>query len=228
MIGVALYRGTSLISKLIRWQSRSVYSHAALIDLGTNQVWEAWQYVGVQGPHGAGDFHTPGTQVDVFQIVPALTPAQETLLLHYAKSQVGRRYDYRGVLHFISRRSGGDPRARLFCSEYVHQAFFQAGRPLLARVISDRVAPGHLAWSPLLQFVGSFRTSRLPCPAVSTARIRRGRLDAPGCPTFDAGNGTAPASGPGGKTVLQWVSAVLQDIGANSWIVKWGDLSCAR
>jgi hypothetical protein len=228
MIGVALYRGVSPLSRLIRWQTCSVYSHAALIDLGTNQVWEAWARVGVQGPHGAGDYHTPGTQVDVFKIVPDLTPTEETRLRRYAEQQMGRGYDYLGVLRFISRRSTHDPRAKLFCSEYVDQAFYQAGRPLLFRVNSDRVAPGHLAWSPLLQYVRHFHTSKLPPASGSDATIRLRASDAPRCPTFGAADRTVPVQGQGEKTVLQWVSAVLQDIGGGSWSVKWGDWSCAR
>ena len=139
---VLLFRGRGLISRLIRWQTRSCYSHAAL-RLPTGQIIEAWPGKGVHLTTLA-DY----TGVDVFT-VPSAARHQWEWAISYARGQVGRGYDYWGVLRFISRDNLPDSE-RWFCSELVFAALHQAGVHLLKRVPSWAVTPRDLSLSPLL------------------------------------------------------------------------------
>jgi len=144
-VRIALFRGRGLMSALIRWQTWSDYSHAALV-LPDGSIIEAWQGL------GAGvrrKWVNDWEGIDVFD-VDWLSKEKSTEVEAFARLQIGKRYDYLGVLRFLNRRkvvSNG----RWFCSELVFEAFMLEGIELLARTNSSRVSPGLLARSPLLR-----------------------------------------------------------------------------
>lgn len=172
MIGIALYRGVSMVSRLIRFQTRSEYSHAAFILLGDDvragdgvagprsRVFEAWHVGGVDGWHAASKRHTPGTQVDVFRLDPELTPAEEQELLAWLDLQRGKRYDFRGVWRFVSRKEP-DYTKRWFCSALVFGGLAHVGRRTLERIQANCVSPALLALSTHLAKVDQFTTAAL-------------------------------------------------------------------
>lgn len=152
---VALYQGVSGISKSIRWITRSDYSHAAVVNALTGETYEAW--------HNPGHFrktahptvgHAPGTVIHFFAPVQMRRDVALDVMEQceeWAAKEV--RYDFRNVLRFVTRTPRkGEPSDRLFCSEAVALAFAAAGYPLQ---IADAslIAPGHLAWSPVLRRV---------------------------------------------------------------------------
>jgi len=147
---IALYQGTSLISRLIRWQTRSRYSHAAwLADNG--DVIEAWQPC-VRLVHSLSEQHTPGTVVDLFEFIEPLTKLRAERIWRLAMKTLGTPYDYVSVLRFISRRSSRERwEAKLFCSELVFGNCWDVGVELLARTEAYRVPPDWIARSPLLR-----------------------------------------------------------------------------
>jgi len=160
MMKVCLYRGISLTSWAIRWRTWSVYSHASLwIDpeereSGGGEI-EAWpqgaggQPGGVQRHNRLGAAHTPGTEIDLYDI-QGITSLQEHAVWDFAMHQVGMRYDYHGVAGFLSRRHGANNTGKWFCSELVFAALAYAGVHLLRRIEPHQVDPGLLARSPLL------------------------------------------------------------------------------
>lgn len=139
---VLLFKGRGLISTAIRWQTRSVYSHAALLR-PDGRIIESWQGAGVRLKR-LEDWR----DVDVFD-VPSMSPEQWRVALDYAALYLGSGYDYKAVLRFVSRRPAADD-DRWFCSELVFAALQEAGVNLLERVGASQVSPGMLAWSPLL------------------------------------------------------------------------------
>jgi len=155
MIGyLAFYRGRSLVSKAIKWFTRSEYSHVAYI-AESGYVYEAWRprvRKCVSVHHG----HTPGTILDLYRW--NMTDTEELAFVQYLESKVGARYDTRGVLGFMSRRAGAQRDSRLFCSELLLDASRHAHAPLLRLVPSYAVSPGHLSSSPLLWGCGSIVT----------------------------------------------------------------------
>lgn len=139
---VLLFRGRGLISTAIRWQTRSEYSHAALL-MPDGRILESWQGAGVRVKE-----ITDWADVDRFT-VPALTETGWGKVLDFAWAQIGAGYDYTGVLRFVSRRKSPE-NGRWFCSELVFAALVQTGLPILARIDAAEVSPALLALSPHL------------------------------------------------------------------------------
>ena len=141
---ILLFKGRGLISFLIRLQSRGVYSHAA-VELDTGEIVEAWQGSGVRLlkrlKHGRSD-------VDTFT-VRNLTTEHAMGVTSFLTSQIGKPYDYIGVLRFVTRRRKGGPR-KWFCSELVFAAFKAVGISLLERTEAWEVSPQLLSRSTLL------------------------------------------------------------------------------
>ncbi len=161
---IALYHGKSLISRLIRWQTRSPYSHAAFL-LDNGGVIEAWapivREINPLPPRNSlvehhpslpalSAQHTPGTRVDIFRFTTPLKRDENRMLEFLARRDVGTPYDYRGIFRFLTREPGGT-KHRLFCSEMVFARCAQIGRPLLDRTEAWRVPPDWLARSPHLE-----------------------------------------------------------------------------
>lgn len=140
---ILLFRGRGFISRAIRWQTRSRYSHAALLLPGGTEIIEAWQFRGVQ-QRRIDDWEG----IDRFD-VPSLSPAQWQAVIAHARTLIGKSYDYRGVLRFVSRTPASTDDA-LFCSELVFDAVDKgAGVRLLHETTAGAVSPAMLALSPL-------------------------------------------------------------------------------
>lgn len=146
---IALYRGTSLISKLIRWQTRGEYSHAAVILLDSTAI-EAWHKPGqVRRQQSLSQGHTPGTAVDIFDV--ELEPRQEFACEDFLRRQLGAPYDFMAIARFLTKRDA-DSQEKWFCSELVFAAYEFAGVELLQNITANRVHPSMLSYSPLLKF----------------------------------------------------------------------------
>ena len=142
---VALFKhNTGFIRRLIRWQTDSPYSHAALL---FNDTWlfEA-DFWGV-----AESRITDFRNIDIFD-VEGITEEQKAVVYDFAKSQEGKKYDFWGVLRFISRDKLPE-NDKWFCSELVFAAMKAAEIELLERVEAWQVSPGMLARSPILSKV---------------------------------------------------------------------------
>lgn len=150
---VLLFRGRGFISAAIRWQTRSPYSHAALL-LPNGRIVESWQGAGVRIKKP-----TDWADIDIYDVRGA-TRTQWGTALQYALAQVGQPYDYRSVARFLSRRDAlpAEVTGRWFCSELVYAALQAAGISLLDRVTAAEVSPAMLALSPLL----TLRSANLP------------------------------------------------------------------
>lgn len=139
---VLLFRSTGWGARLIQWQTRSPYSHAA-IGRGSQLV-ESIQGVGVRQRRWSA-----AENVDAFA-VPDLTDAQWHRAWEFSQLHLGEDYDWRGVLRFVSRIEHSSKRPLWFCSELVFAALAHAGLPVLARTKASHVSPAMLALSPLL------------------------------------------------------------------------------
>lgn len=142
------YRGRSLISRAIRLQTRSIYSHSGIL-LDTGQVFEAWHIGGVLLSKNMTSVHSPHTKVDVFSVDDYY---DERRILAYMQRQLGKKYDYGSVARFLTRRKG-KANHKWFCSELVAAAFKEGGLDLLnPRVAHSYLAPRDIALSPVLTF----------------------------------------------------------------------------
>jgi uncharacterized protein YycO len=133
-----------LLQKLIRWQTDSQYSHAALL-FDDNWLIES----GVEHGVRQREFVYDPAIHDVFNVLPPPFGGEADSILRFAERQAGKKYDFWGCLRFISRRRLPE-NDKWFCSELVFEAFAQAGYRLLNNVESYQVSPGDLATSPYL------------------------------------------------------------------------------
>lgn len=147
---IALHKGPGLIGTLIRWQTRSAYSHASLLCVGDGVI-EAREGHGVRRMTKLDP--KPSEEIDLFCIAAA-SPMQLHAVWAFAQAQVGKPYDYTMVARFISRRQASRKESgRWFCSELAFAAFLHAGLPLLRDTQPWEVSPGLLARSTHLSFV---------------------------------------------------------------------------
>lgn len=149
------FRGTSWVSEAIKGFHRGDYSHVGLLT-PQGSIIESWYKGGVQENLLAHAPHTPGTVVDVYRVREELVYIDHGRLLGWLRGEVGKGYDWKGVVRFLFR-SSRDDKKRWFCSELIAAAFVDQGRPLLFTE-AHLVSPSVLAWSPLLVYERSFAT----------------------------------------------------------------------
>ena len=143
---IGLYRGTGAVGWLIKKQSRSVYSHAALLVPGSsNRVIESREFKGVQL---ATLTDNDKLAIDWFAI-PSMTDEQYQVAFDFALKQIGMPYDYWSVARFLSKTPARE-NGKWFCSELVFKSIAETGVRLLKRIESAEVSPGLLSFSPLM------------------------------------------------------------------------------
>ena len=142
-IDLLFYRGRGPVSALIRLQTRSPYAHVAVRYMD-GAIYEARAWHGVREIVDADE---PSLILRV-----RCTNWCEANSQAFAKTQVGKGYDYLGILRFISRRSHGrrtEPCTRLFCSEFAFSCLQVSGLDPLHRTEPWEVSPGLLARTPI-------------------------------------------------------------------------------
>ena len=132
----ALLRGTSAISKLIEWQTRGEFSHACLV-FADGSVIESKEFIGVRLlsrlPHGFTQFEVKTSAME------------ERAIRYWAVSQIGKPYDYEGVLRFLTRHKASvSEKNKWFCSELVFAGFASIGRLLFRNTKAWEVSPDML------------------------------------------------------------------------------------
>lgn len=133
---VLLYRGRGLVSSLIRWQTRSPYTHAAIL-MPDGRVIESREGKGVQ------IVEAPKVgEAEAYRVI-GMTPERWRHAIVKAQHELGSGYDWKGVLQFVSRREGGDAH-RWFCSEFVYHVLHVSGVTLLERTRAELISPGGL------------------------------------------------------------------------------------
>jgi len=142
---VLLYQGLSIVSKLIRLQTRSKFSHAA-VRLTDGSVVESWASDGVRHMKTALDGHHPATIISIFHVDGDYSPE---LVEKFLLDQVGKKYDFRSVFRFMSRRDASTDPGPWFCSELVIAAFRAGGLDLLHGPASH-ISPRDVGLSPFL------------------------------------------------------------------------------
>lgn len=174
MLQLAAYQGKSLFpSRMIRWQTDSVYSHIAVlftekltvrtsgrfVFFEPGNVIEAWKG-GVRKTESLSAAHEPGTPVDLFSFKTPLRPAEELAAAQFLCAQLGRDYDYRAIFRFLTREPmEKSDKTKWFCSELAFQMSVLITRPLLERVEAWRIRPCDVPRSPLLKFESSLVTT---------------------------------------------------------------------
>jgi uncharacterized protein YycO len=155
---IFLYKGISPISRAIVFRTRVsswlpdelAYSHAAWGTSDTTVV-EAWKD-GVREVQFERD-HRPGTIVDLYHI--NLAREQVEGINDFLRAQIGKPYDWLGILGFLVRSDRAHRKTKWFCSELIAEALDLVGKPLLSRCPAHRMLPGMIALSPYLEYAGT-------------------------------------------------------------------------
>ena len=155
---IALYQGTSFISRIIRFVSWSQYSHASWINIDKTTfkpTWEieAWTKGGVQKVEKWGSNHTKGTRIDLFDFNAPLPAAEEATLVSFLEAEIGCGYDYRGVVSFVLHFMG-ESEGKWFCAELISAACHWIKRELL-RVPDFKIDPGDIPKATVLHQCGT-------------------------------------------------------------------------
>jgi uncharacterized protein YycO len=150
---IAQYRGTSFISRAIRLQTRSEYSHTAIL-LNDGSVYESWYGVGVAHSGSLSELHSPGTVVDLFEVVPDVDWVAAKVFI---MARLGEDYDLPAVIRFVTRFRS-KPNNKWFCSELVAAAL-SAGGVDLQHLPPSMLSPRDIGMSPLLRKVDEVVTS---------------------------------------------------------------------
>lgn len=140
---IVLCRGTGLVSGLIRFQTRSQYSHAGLLfrdDIFIHATWpQVTKTLGVPRDY----------DYDLFSLTA--TKDEESRMREFAEDQLGKPYDITMVLRFVTRQQETrKSKGAWFCSELVFAACRAGGIELLKNIEPWAVSPELIALSPRL------------------------------------------------------------------------------
>lgn len=142
---VLLFTGGDPIAAIVKWQSRSHYSHAALLIPGTNRVLESYPFHGVRERELiAKDWEC----IHAYEVT-GMTAKQWEGAVQYGTSQLGKPYDWRSVFKFMTRTPAKE-NGKWFCSELVFKCIEKTYMRLL-QMLAEYVNPGHLGASPYLR-----------------------------------------------------------------------------
>lgn len=124
---LVFFQSRNVLSRLIRWWTRGAWSHVGVLDERDEVIFESFAGKGVVAVDAKR--RLAGACFALYEPVRDLTEAERDALRRWLRKQLGKGYDYRGLARFVTRRVRGDDE-RLFCSEYVAEAFGRIGRPL--------------------------------------------------------------------------------------------------
>lgn len=154
MLLIQMHRdGRSLFSRLIRWFSRSEYHHVSVWH------WNAHDPEGgtvIEAVEGHGVRWQPATAyrakreagtIRLYAFREPLTGMETQVFWAALVAELGRGYDWRGVLRFVSRRRKDGHPEKWFCSELVAAAAAAAGRPLFSSKPAWQVMPSDIPQS---------------------------------------------------------------------------------
>ncbi len=143
MITLRFAAGRGLASQLVQLATWSWASHVD-IELGGGYLLGAVPGKGVCLREAEID----DARVERYAV--DLNPVAAAVLLRHARSQLGRPYDWPGVLGYGLRRDWQEQDS-WFCSELVAWVFAQTACPLLRGEQVWRITPRDLLMSPLLE-----------------------------------------------------------------------------
>lgn len=120
---IHFYKGTWLISRLIQWRTRSIYSHVAIEieDENGSHIYESVVNKGViKTKYGACQY----VKRDTIELHAWID--EKHAIIDFLEEQIGKPYDYR-LIWSIVRNTQGNEREKWICSELVQKALEKAG-----------------------------------------------------------------------------------------------------
>jgi len=154
VIYVTLHRSQSLLSKTIRLFTRDKYSHSSIVI--NDEKFDSAGFIGVRK-----NFQWErGEEIDFFILATEITKEQEENLKVFLDNQIGKQYDYKMLMGFITKSSREERKSsgKWFCSELVFASLEKIGIKLFNNIEPWKVYPSMLYYSHLLAFSHTLKT----------------------------------------------------------------------
>lgn len=148
---ILLYRGNSLISKVIRWVTKSPFTHSA-VTLDDYHLIEINWYYRLKIRHlkyRTGDYEV--------YVVKGITEEQKRKVKEFLLTHLGTKYDHiQSITHGLNEQTNGlvpiiNDLTKYNCTEVLDLAFAYAGIDFLPSEINGEVLPGELSKSVVIE-----------------------------------------------------------------------------
>ena len=116
--------GTGLISKAIQWYTHSEYSHIRIATSDTKFTEATWPRV------RKGNISELKKGYTVKTPIAPLTIEEQTKLRLFLELQIGKKYDWRGLISFIIRKNVQN-KNWYYCNELAEEAYVTIKRQLV-------------------------------------------------------------------------------------------------
>jgi hypothetical protein len=166
---ILMFRGTDLTSKLIKWRTKSVYSHTGIVAWWNKRLM-VLEAVGkgvearpisyaLQHYNGSFDYYRPRADLNI-------TAERRTAMTVFAQEQLGKTYDTWQIVKFffrllfnlkMTKKDGEKPPSKFFCSQYVSAVYKKGGFDLEIEFSDKFTTPSQISNSKLLEFVGTVK-----------------------------------------------------------------------
>lgn len=148
---IYLFKNKGLVPSLIKFQTRSQYTHAAIEIDGF--LYESVFKGVVKTELSAALEHYKKVKYDKFECIwPALENNKKEVK-NFLEMQVGKKYDFTMLFRFLTREQATrKSKNRWFCSELVFAAINKFV-PILKNIEPWAVSPGMISYSPYLRKV---------------------------------------------------------------------------
>lgn len=142
-ISIRLVRDPGISSRIICWWTWGKWSHVEIVT--------SRGYLGAR-LNGGVKVRPFGYVDPVEQSIRSIevTPDQYAVFMAYADKQIGKPYDWFGLLGFGIHHDTADDPEKWFCSEYVTACFEKAGVPILDTSHAYRISPRDVGLSTAL------------------------------------------------------------------------------
>ena len=162
---ILLFKGSSFLSRVIQWKTKSAYSHAGLVIWwnGRLMVLEAVGK-GVRATPISYNLKKYAGGIDYYRSVDYIPTDNRKQMVDFAQLQLGKEYDLKRQLEFFFKLLRGErlkvkesdkEQSTYFCSEYVSEVYEVADIDLVEERSSQFTSPDKLADSDKLEFVGT-------------------------------------------------------------------------
>jgi Permuted papain-like amidase enzyme, YaeF/YiiX, C92 family len=164
---VIMYKGKKILPRLIRWLTKSSYSHAG-IAVWWNERLMVMEAVmkGVRVAPLSRNIYQHKGNVEWFSCKKEISEGDRLRMVIFAQEELGKSYArWKTVLFGVKVLFKGDlskkdelrMENKLFCSQYVAQIYNSIGLDLKKNREDRFMSPGDIARSPLLDKRGEFK-----------------------------------------------------------------------
>lgn len=150
---IILFKGKGIVSSLVKFFTKSKYSHAAMV-LTDNMIIEANWYKNVN----IVEFKYDSNTMEIYRLKGGLNANQQLILLQSSYDMLNKYYDYAQLLGYVLERFIGKQYNNplnfdnfIICSELIDKSYHKLGIDLVEYRSYGNVTPDDLAKSKHLE-----------------------------------------------------------------------------